>query len=250
VVPHYNNAEGGTHDTRFCYLGDRRLTMMEELLPEDCFVLGIDEHTSCVFDLDAETATVGGLGVVTVRKNGRSTTFASGDTVPIDQLIDVAFRLSPSSGPHDDVETAQAQEATTTTAPSTSPLIDIVLAAEVAFETAVAAADGPEATAVILQLEQELHEWSTDIPGQDELARTRASLRSMTAKLGSIAVDGLRDPALVLSPYIELLVVLRGRARADRRFDDADEIRRALMDLGIEIHDTPDATTWEMTPRP
>ena len=25
VIPHYDNAEGGTHDTRFCYMGERRL---------------------------------------------------------------------------------------------------------------------------------------------------------------------------------------------------------------------------------
>jgi len=25
VVPHFDNAEGGTHDTRFCYMGERRL---------------------------------------------------------------------------------------------------------------------------------------------------------------------------------------------------------------------------------
>ena len=29
VIPHYDNNEGGTHDTRFCYLGERRLSMME-----------------------------------------------------------------------------------------------------------------------------------------------------------------------------------------------------------------------------
>ena len=33
VVPHYNNAEGGTHDTRYCYMGERRLRMLEALLP-------------------------------------------------------------------------------------------------------------------------------------------------------------------------------------------------------------------------
>ncbi len=26
VIPHYDNAEGGTHDTRFCYLGERTST--------------------------------------------------------------------------------------------------------------------------------------------------------------------------------------------------------------------------------
>ena len=25
VIPHFDNAEGGNHDTRFCYLGERRL---------------------------------------------------------------------------------------------------------------------------------------------------------------------------------------------------------------------------------
>ena len=26
VVPHFNNAEGGNHDTRYCYMGERRLS--------------------------------------------------------------------------------------------------------------------------------------------------------------------------------------------------------------------------------
>ena len=28
VVPHYDNAEGGNHDTRFCYMGERRLRIL------------------------------------------------------------------------------------------------------------------------------------------------------------------------------------------------------------------------------
>ena len=60
IIPHYDNNEGGTHDTRFCYLGERRLSAMEKDLPEGAFVLGIDEHTACVLDLDAGTASVKG----------------------------------------------------------------------------------------------------------------------------------------------------------------------------------------------
>ncbi|MGL5830179.1 MAG: hypothetical protein ACRC0L_11510, partial [Angustibacter sp.] len=33
VIPHFNNSEGGTHDTRFCYLGEQRLTGLEDELP-------------------------------------------------------------------------------------------------------------------------------------------------------------------------------------------------------------------------
>ncbi|MDQ4104364.1 MAG: hypothetical protein M3186_11870, partial [Actinomycetota bacterium] len=44
VIPHYDNAEGGTHDTRFCYLGERRLRSLESMLDADTVVLGVDEH--------------------------------------------------------------------------------------------------------------------------------------------------------------------------------------------------------------
>ncbi|MES4792849.1 MAG: hypothetical protein C4321_07520, partial [Chloroflexota bacterium] len=46
VVPHFDNAEGGTHDTRYCYMGERRLRMLEAQLPREAFVLGSDEHTA------------------------------------------------------------------------------------------------------------------------------------------------------------------------------------------------------------
>jgi hypothetical protein len=39
VIPHYDNTEGGTHDTRYCYLGERRLRLIESELPDDAAVL-------------------------------------------------------------------------------------------------------------------------------------------------------------------------------------------------------------------
>src|SRR5207248_10339972 len=84
VIPHYDNAEGGTHDTRYSYLGERRLAQMEDQLPADVFILGVDEHTACILDLDADTATVTGLGAVTIRRHGDSARIASGSTVPLE----------------------------------------------------------------------------------------------------------------------------------------------------------------------
>jgi cyanophycinase-like exopeptidase len=62
VIPHYDNAEGGSHDTRFCYLGEQRLAALETELPDDTGVLGVDEHTALVIDTVARTATVAGAG--------------------------------------------------------------------------------------------------------------------------------------------------------------------------------------------
>ncbi len=86
LIPHYDNTEGGTHSTRFCYLGERRLRLLEPELPSGAHVIGVDEHTALVFDLSAGTAAVLGNGTVTVRNQGRSRTVVSGTVVPISEL--------------------------------------------------------------------------------------------------------------------------------------------------------------------
>jgi hypothetical protein len=98
VIPHYDNAEGGTHDTRFCYLGERRLRLLESMLEADTVVLGVDEHTAAVFDLDADTVTVLGRATLTVRRQGVSTVFATGSTVAIDELRAIAAGGEPRLG--------------------------------------------------------------------------------------------------------------------------------------------------------
>src|SRR4051794_4147429 len=56
VIPHFDNAEGGHHDTRYCYLGESRLSALEGELPDEAFVLGVDEHTAVVLDLATRSA--------------------------------------------------------------------------------------------------------------------------------------------------------------------------------------------------
>ena len=90
VSPHYANAEGGTHDTRFCYMGERRLAVMETMLPDDAWVLGIDEHTVLIVDLDARTVAISGRGSLTVRRRGASQIFAAGQKLGLDALLAAA----------------------------------------------------------------------------------------------------------------------------------------------------------------
>ena len=58
VIPHWNNAEGGNHDTRFCYMGEPRFNTLSAKLPDDVAVLGLDEHTACIIDLAREEITI------------------------------------------------------------------------------------------------------------------------------------------------------------------------------------------------
>ena len=90
VVPHWDNNEGSGHDTRYCFLGERRFARLEREIPDDTFVLGIDEHTALVIDLDTRHATVHGRSSVTIRQGGHETVFRSGADVPIDELSNVA----------------------------------------------------------------------------------------------------------------------------------------------------------------
>jgi cyanophycinase-like exopeptidase len=91
VIPHYDNAEGASHDTRYCFIGEERLIQLERQLPDDVFILGVDEHTALVFDLEAERASVAGLGGVTVRRDGRSLIVPAGAEIALSEL-----RRSPS----------------------------------------------------------------------------------------------------------------------------------------------------------
>ena len=70
VIAHYNNTQGGNHDTRFCFAGERRMRILESQLDSDTGILGIDEHTGIAFDLDSQSAEVFGKGSVTYRLNG------------------------------------------------------------------------------------------------------------------------------------------------------------------------------------
>ncbi len=77
VIAHYNNTQGGTHDTRFCFVGERRMKVLENQLDPDIAILGIDEHTGISFNLDNGKAEVFGKGVITYKKGGLEKTFAN-----------------------------------------------------------------------------------------------------------------------------------------------------------------------------
>lgn len=237
VIPHYNNAEGGHHDTRFCYMGERRLSRLELELPGTTYVLGIDEHTGVVMDLDADTATVVGKGVLTLRVRGASTEIPSGETVPLDRLRD------PSS--------TTAVSRPSVAAPA--PLVDVVVDSNLRqaterlsgdFDAALVAGDADAAARAVLELEDAITSWSADTLQGTDGEFARATLRSMITRLAGAASSGLTDPRDVVGPYMEVLLTLRAQVRSDKRFDLSDMIRDRLTEIGVEVRDTPNGVEW------
>ena len=241
VIPHFDNAEGGTHDTRYSYLGERRLQVMEDQLPADVFVLGVDEHTACTLDLDADSATVIGLGAVTIRRRGRSTRVEAGTTEPLERWRTGEIRSGDDSRPY-----TPSNVTRTPVGGAASPFLDSVESHTRQFDDALAAGDSRGAVKAVLDLDDLMVEWSHETFSADEEARARAALRSMVTRLGEAADAGLRDPRLVVGPYIEALLEARDRARQERRFDEADIIRDHLLAEGVELRDRPDGTDWDL----
>jgi hypothetical protein len=246
VVPHYDNAEGGTHDTRFCYLGERRLARLERELPDDVFVLGIDSHTALLLDFDSRTASVEGLGGATVRAAGRSRVVEAGEAIAIDDLASMAADLRSASAtgirPSDGAVGLGRGTGPLDPSSSPTPLEEDVRQAEARVEEALGAGSTETVLASLIDMDETLVAWSADTDRSGELERARHAFHALIARALS-AGDGQSAPGLT-DELVELLVDLRDRARDGRDYERSDRIRDALASAGIELRDGPDGSSW------
>jgi hypothetical protein len=234
VIPHYDNAEGGHHDTRYCYLGERRLALLEAELPAGSFILGVDEHTGVVLDLAAQTATVIGNGTLTIRRQGASTAYPTGSVLTFAELAaGHAPAIRPAagspSGPAGDAPTGAAADS----------LAGAAARLEQEFTTAAEAQDIDGCVAAILDLEQVLLDWSADTLTSAEGEQARSTLRRMVVRLGQLASVGA-------GPFVDVLLELRARARTGKDFATSDWIRDRLDEAGIEVRDTAEGVRWQL----
>ena len=263
VIPHFDNAEGGGHDTRFCYMGERRLSLMEAMLPEDAWLLGIDEHTALTVDLDAKEVAITGRGVVTIRRRGVQEVFPAGTRMPLGALVGAASGASgaAAAGAGAAAGAAGAASAGAGSAGADaavegaaeagagggrSPLLGEAARLEQAFVEALRARSAGAATEAILALDRTILDWAADTLQTDEPDRARAVLHSLVHRLGEAASVGLRDPREVVAPLVERLLTLRAELRTEKAWQLADRVRDRLIEGGIEIRDTPDGTVWTL----
>lgn len=98
----------------------------------------------------------------------------------------------------------------------------------------------PRALAVLFELAREINRGRA---GGQDTAPAQALLRELAGVLGLT----LQEPPhrqRAAAPFIDLLVEIRSELRAQKQFALADRIRARLGELGVELHDTPEGTTW------
>ena len=245
VIPHYDNAEGGTYDTRFCYLGSSRLEALERELPSEAAVLGVDEHTAVIVDLQSSTVQVSGVGRLTVRRGGVSEEITAGTTLSIDDLRSVvsgALTAPMASGAGAPGGASEVEPL----APGSPSLDGDVAQQRSLFDAAMEARNVDSAVEAILSLDDVLAAWAADTLQSDSLDRGRRELRAMVVRLGELAHSGAVDPADTVAPLVQAVLGARAAARDEKDFAMSDRLRDALAAGGVVVKDTPDGATWTL----
>lgn len=212
VVPHFDNTEGANHDTRFCYIGEQRLRILESKLPSETFIIGVDGHTGVSFDLDSRVASVFGLGQMTIRHHGDSWIVNSGESATFEEII------------------AHTGSAIVQEKPAQLFRVDP--------RQVEALLESGEVNAAVEAL--------LDLDELDRDLQTRLAVHSLITRLGNIAASPRVDIMSVVGPYIEALLQARQAARTGGRWEDADAIRNRLMELKVTIKDSEAGSDWKI----
>jgi len=210
IVSHWDNAEGGTHDTRACFMGMDRYERLRAMLPPEAVTLGIDEHTACTVDLQAGTVEVRGRGGVTSLAGGQSTRHAHGETFSVDELRP---RGRPAPAPAADA----------------SPY-------------------GAEADPSHLSTARDLLAQGHVAAGLRRLADAAPPDLAPLLALAAQSAEGMRRADLAPEALIDLLLNLRQALRDAKQWQLSDQVRDGLSALGISLQDSPAGTTWTRVP--
>ncbi len=224
VIPHYDNREGGTHDTRFCYVGGRRLAQIEPDLG-DGFILGVDEHTALVLDLDAGTAWVAGRSGVTLRVAGVEDVVPNGSRLPISELEEriAALGAGAAVGQVDRGDVDPAAEAME---PAREYPADVALDPDPAAEAPGAADLARDILAAL----------------PASAATERAAVVELVHQAESASATHDRELA---GRAVQALVDLRSDSRAAGDWAASDRLRDVLAGVGVEVRDSREGSTWQ-----
>lgn len=241
VVPHWNNAEGGNHDTRYCFMGAPRLEQLESLLPTTVQILGLDEHTALVIELGASYATIEGIGRVTFRHQGREKVFQKGDQVPL-ALLSGEMRAGQT----------EPEKATPEAAPRQGmpPETDVWATIHSLADTVREALDlgrDEQVAGGLLELERHIWQSQRQLEERNEMGAAREVMREVIALLTARLSCRPTSVRACVAPLVDALVDLRQRLRQEKAWDMADAVRDCLLKANIQVVDTPTGASWQLT---
>lgn len=240
VLPHWNNAEGGNHDTRFCFMGEPRMTQLEALLPASVTLVGLDEHTALVIDLSRTNATIRGIGRVTIRRQGQEQIFTKGDLVPL-ALLRGENEITPSGpaapSPHEKTPPAVVEK---------DAVWDPLYTLGEKIQNLIENNRSEQATGALLELERHIWDMREALQERSAMGAAREVLRDMLALVGTRLAQRPADRKACLQPLVAQILALRARYRQEKQWDAADALRGCLERAGIVVEDTDEGVKWHL----
>jgi hypothetical protein len=86
-IPHWNNAEGGVDlDTSRCFVGMDRFKEWCDLLPPENVILGLDEHTGIIMDLEGGSCEISGVSSISIVRECDPIIHPAGKTFPLSDI--------------------------------------------------------------------------------------------------------------------------------------------------------------------
>jgi peptidase E len=240
VVPHWNNAEGGNHDTRFCFMGQPRFRQLVSLLPEDVSILGLDEHTACILDFENDEAVIKGIGTVTLQRLGGEMVFDTGERFSLEVLRGgdglKQWKPAPPATHH-----AKSEPVT-----ESNTFWDQIHRLETDFHNGLETHEVKKTTNALLELDRIIWKAQRDLENEEFITQARDTLRELIAIVGTRLAAAPRSEIDCLTPLVEQLMNVRERFRQQRQFDAADAIRDGLQRANIIIEDTQKGSRWRL----
>jgi cyanophycinase-like exopeptidase len=205
IVPHFDDSSGGdNYDSRFCYMGAQRFDMLQEKLPPEVTILGIDAYTCVCFDPNTRTASVAGQGGMTLIGEAGVKRFEAGSELSFD-----AFH----SGEREVVH-----------------IFDATLAVS-GYEHTDETSDGDAMGELTRYVE------GLDALTGNEKVDLLARLKALQDQPGGASKE-------TENQLLDLVIELREALRGAKRYDMADKARDLLDALGFEVGDTPQGAHW------
>ena len=205
IVPHFDDNSGGdNYDSRFCYMGARRFDELQEKLPPEVTILGIDAYTCVCFDPSTRTAGVTGQGGLTLIGEAGVQRHEAGSELPFEAFRSAAREVVP-----------------------TFDAGNVVSGYEHTDETS-----GGDT----------MSELTRYIDGLDALTGNQKV--DLVARLKAWQDQPSGASEETENHLLDLVIELREALRSAKRYDMADKARNLLDELGFEVGDTPQGARW------